>query len=605
LKQIEDSNEFTSFQHANACWKLLNTVAESSTVENVQKLFDLIISKNYIGVSNVLLGPLIKVHIINNDMKGALEKFEFCCKTYRCTPWKNELALKFIEAEDAISLQILTDLSTTIHGEVNSLYDLMFAFIECGRVKQARKILETPGLRTRQDRINAACAKYGSDENEGALIRLIEVTKDIGMFDRSRIFNELLQLYSKNNKVEEAMALWTQMQEEDTQPSEHFMWSLSELLKKNNLEVPFTVKKPKDDASNVPSNVNNNLSTQLNLCLKNNNLTKALTLHKMLRSKNVFVNPTDESKIIELLTRENKHNEAVEIAKDMLKNGRPITKHILSFLIKNLSESGDVANLEYLNEKISKAMSNKLNMNSKIFNAYQFQGNINDLLVRLEATIDENINDTTKLSEIIQNIPGGNLVNALKSDPSIKPTIERLHSKVSAHGYIVFANSLWSYFMLNKQFDNATNIVKELENSKFVQYRQLLTDIRTNNNIELGNKLLEIIPQFKEINHNANIGLVYSALIDAYVHNGDINKASKVLDEALEKVKLHDINESAVLRLKKSLEAQGQTLKYDTNNLKKRISTKIQKYTVMTPLLILTMKKLRKTKIIFFFKFIL
>lgn len=78
----------------------------------------------------------------SNDIKGAMEKFEFCCKTYRCTPWKNELALKFIETEDATSLQILTDLSTTIHGEVNSLYDLMFAFIESGRIKQAQKILE-------------------------------------------------------------------------------------------------------------------------------------------------------------------------------------------------------------------------------------------------------------------------------------------------------------------------------------------------------------------------------------------------------------------------------------------------------------------------------
>lgn len=71
-----------------------------------------------------------------------MDKFEFCCKTYRCTPWKNELALKFIESEDASSLQVLTDLSTTIHGEVNSLYDLMFSFIDSGRIKQARKILE-------------------------------------------------------------------------------------------------------------------------------------------------------------------------------------------------------------------------------------------------------------------------------------------------------------------------------------------------------------------------------------------------------------------------------------------------------------------------------
>lgn len=64
MKEVHDSNEFTSFQHANACWKLLNTVAETGSVENVQKMFDLIVNKNYISPSNVLLGPLIKVHLI-------------------------------------------------------------------------------------------------------------------------------------------------------------------------------------------------------------------------------------------------------------------------------------------------------------------------------------------------------------------------------------------------------------------------------------------------------------------------------------------------------------------------------------------------------------
>lgn len=64
VKQFNDNNEFTSFQHANACWKLLNTVAESGNVENVQKLFDLIVNNNFIAVTNILLGPLVKAHII-------------------------------------------------------------------------------------------------------------------------------------------------------------------------------------------------------------------------------------------------------------------------------------------------------------------------------------------------------------------------------------------------------------------------------------------------------------------------------------------------------------------------------------------------------------
>jgi len=61
-------------------------------------------------------------------------------------------------------------------------------------------------------------------------------------------------------------------------------------------------------------------------------------------------------------------------------------------------------------------------MNSKIFIAHQLKGNINDLLVRLENVIDENINDENKLSEIVQNVPGGSLVNAMNADPSIIPT---------------------------------------------------------------------------------------------------------------------------------------------------------------------------------------
>lgn len=151
------------------------------------------------------------------------------------------------------------------------------------------------------------------------------------------------------------MALWTQMQEENTQPSDHFMWSLKELLVKNNLDVPFSVKKPSNrDFSPVPSNINNSLSTELDLCLKNNNVTKAVSLRNNMYSKGININSLSESIIIELLIKENKLNKAFEIAKDMLDNGKPITKKILYFLINKLSEVGDIASLEYLNEKISK-----------------------------------------------------------------------------------------------------------------------------------------------------------------------------------------------------------------------------------------------------------
>lgn len=80
----------------------------------------------------------------------------------------------------------------------------------------------------------------------------------------------------------------------------------------------------------------------------------------------------------------------------------------------------------------------------------------------------------------------------------------------------MFANTLWTYFLLNKEFDKAFNIAKELENEKFFQYRHALIDIRKNNNIELGYKFLEMLPTFKNINRDSTSGLIYSAIIDSY-----------------------------------------------------------------------------------------
>lgn len=75
-------------------------------------------------------------------MDGALTEFERCVKEFNTTPWKQELFCRFIKAEDTDRLQRVMDLSTNLHGEVNSMYDLVFAFIQCGKVRQAKKILE-------------------------------------------------------------------------------------------------------------------------------------------------------------------------------------------------------------------------------------------------------------------------------------------------------------------------------------------------------------------------------------------------------------------------------------------------------------------------------
>jgi len=48
----------------------------------------------------------------------------------------------FIKTEDAENLQKVLDLSTNLHGEINSLFDLSFAMIQSGKLRQAKKIFE-------------------------------------------------------------------------------------------------------------------------------------------------------------------------------------------------------------------------------------------------------------------------------------------------------------------------------------------------------------------------------------------------------------------------------------------------------------------------------
>ena len=67
---------------------------------------------------------------------------EHCFEAYKCLPLKSALMKRLIETEDAQLLQKLMDLSSKASGEMNSLYDLVIAFIDCGRVRQAKKILE-------------------------------------------------------------------------------------------------------------------------------------------------------------------------------------------------------------------------------------------------------------------------------------------------------------------------------------------------------------------------------------------------------------------------------------------------------------------------------
>nr|CAI5864449.1 unnamed protein product [Callosobruchus analis] len=76
-------------------WRFLNSLAEEGKVEDLNKVFESLTKNEYMEINNVILGPLIKVHITRNELNQALDKFEWCVKQFKATPWKNELACRY------------------------------------------------------------------------------------------------------------------------------------------------------------------------------------------------------------------------------------------------------------------------------------------------------------------------------------------------------------------------------------------------------------------------------------------------------------------------------------------------------------------------------
>lgn len=414
-----------SFNYVSTVWRLLNSLAEAGQSEKLRKLFDALVAANYIVPTNVLLGPLIKVHLVKDDIPKAIEAFEEICRKHKATPWKNELACRLIQKEDAANLQRLTDLSTGIHGEVNSLYDLVFSFVECGRVRQARKILETPGLRTRPQRISSACDRYKNEGLLQPLEGLIEATKDLGHIDRNKIYYTLLLSYDKANEAEKALGLWTKMQEEAVTPNDAFLLKLADILKKNNLEVPFVVPETQREAANPkktkakteqakvpepaqgakeklppkkeqPKQVKTEAEAAPKTISALSGFRKAILANDpdtAIDYKNKFiagdkVNALDTSRLIELLVRADRLTEATKYVDELLAGSQHPQPKIFKFYLNKVAAAGDLETLERIGRQLNEEQKRLVSFDNRYCHANIVAGKAEQFLKQLTAEIE-------------------------------------------------------------------------------------------------------------------------------------------------------------------------------------------------------------------------
>lgn len=532
-KQADDID--TGFMYNSKVWQLLNSLAEKKDSEKVIELTKLLIENNYIEPSNVILGPLIKVHLLKDDIDSALKEFENCCNQYRSTPWKGELMKALIMKEDASKLQWLADLSTQIHGEVNILHDLVLAFVECGRLRQARRILETPGMQTRQRRLDDACQRYVEEGKSEYLEGLLEATKELSYIDRSNIFYHLLVTYCKANQTDKAVGLWTILQEEGEIPSDQFLSYLSKHLKSKNREVPFVVP--------------------------NETPTKQKT-SEVTKPKQTGPTKNELTNTIETLVQEGKTDQALDVAIKSFEHGIIPKSSVLKYTLKKLAEESNVEKIQQLGKYVSDNLRRRITYDDKltlaIFNRGDGANHMDSILTSLEnATTDEDIEN------ILTKFPRSNALASIMENKEVLSKCHTVAEILASKGHTNPANLLWMEYVLSDKEQEADTLWKKsLINANSILFRRLLQESHQRNEPRYIEKLISAL-QSNNQTSLGSLGNAFSRLINMHVVNNNLKEAENVLKRAIDcGLKKEHFNKNCIERLQSAFTTAGKEFKF-------------------------------------------
>ena len=576
--KLKDVREEKQYNYQATCWRLLNSLAEKGNAAGLDKIFDALVANGFIVPNNVLLGALIKVHLVQDNLKAAVDKFEEISHKHRATPWKNDLACRLIQSEDAASLQRITDLSTEIHGEVNSLYDLVFSFIECGRVRQARKILETPGLRTRPGRINSACERYLNESMPTALEGLVEATKDLNHIDRAEIYYSLLQTYIKDVAPEKALNLWTTMQEEDTTPSDIFLVKLAEFLKQQGHEVPFHVPKMAElkkaetvvqaaqpvrqaQAGRAPrvreTQREQKDSTETVAALKT--ALKSEDIEAIMKAKQNLLptdklSLTDRSAVLEALVRSERLQEATKLVFEILDDKLTPLPSIFRFYLNRVAMSGDSDTLAKVGSQLSPEKKKLVSFDNRMCHSYVAGGKAEAYMQKLESIIDEATTEE-QIKKADEEFPRGGSIGIIEDNPEYVEKFQKVAEKYAAKKILGPANVLWMHYFINKDPRAEEIFNKYLTSAPRLMFQRVIQIGRRNNDDVLVLNLVNKLNAAK-VSEGA-IGNAYSCLIDIYASKNDAEACLKTVNDCVKAVCFENVNRTALLRAKECVETAG------------------------------------------------
>ncbi|KAI1287623.1 Leucine-rich PPR motif-containing protein, mitochondrial [Halotydeus destructor] len=564
-----ERNEMSEAAERNI-FQALNAVAEATKDgKRVNEFFDAIYEYlDFAKPSNVTCGPRVKVHLMNENLEAALAEYNECANNYKTSPWKQELMKMFIEKEDSANLQLITDQSISIYGESNALFDLALAFISTDRLKQAKKIFATPGLRIVPKRVNSLMTRFINAKNVKECENFVKVTAGFDV-DRENCYYDLIRCCAAAESPENALEAWTAMQEEGVVPSDRILRYLGKFLEKNNITPPFIVPEgaaPEQPNGNRESRAikTKTLSAFLD-AVRQGNTDLALQCRKELETNGQTLALGQECILVEKLLAKNELKSAADIVKNMMITGQYPFPRVLRETTQKLSKAGSIDALQELDQYFPAEFKNQTWYTNQLTEAY-LKSNLVDKFV------DE-------ILPTLKPFPLGGLMNILSNRPEMESRLVQVADKLAAEdSYTMPQNMMWQYFMKKKRYSEADALFDRtpaFQNSLYVY--NVCDHIRSQYDTETARHLIKTLNRSNVAPRS--IGLAYSAFIDALVEENKADEAEKLVieeiltaeartsssnGEKIPAVTLSDLNRMALVRLShKITESLGRPPKFD------------------------------------------
>ncbi|XP_042205243.1 leucine-rich PPR motif-containing protein, mitochondrial-like isoform X2 [Homarus americanus] len=560
LESFDDNREAGIM--GNMSRRMVDQLSDTGDTAAVRRLIEVLLKSNVVQPGASIFGPLIRAYLINEDLAGAMKEFEAICREHRATPFKLELTTQCINLEDADKLQKIMDMSIEIHGELNSLYDMVFAFVECGRIKQAKKLLETPGLRAFNQKLDNQCQRYLDNGKITQLENLVTVTRDIFDLDRNMMYMNLIKAYKQTKDCDKALGIWTSMQEENIQPSEPFLQELGSFLKENGYNVPFVIpESPAPTPAAVQEASSASPRTMFTEALAARDFTSAVSVKEQIEKSGGQLSIQNRSKLVEGLVQDGRISEATKLTQDMLiTNCYPVAR-VLKYLIIQMAKAGDVETITFFGKYIDNNIKKRISFDNARCMAYRVSGRseeiLDDLLMQIQSVPE------AEVSTISQHFPRGGLMGIMEESPQLLPKVTNLAEEYASRGMTDPANCVWMHLFSEGRYSEAQEIYnKHISGSSTpLMFRSILDTARKTNNTELPERVMEVLEARPEVTPVAK-GLVYSCWIDVLGELQKFEEGLNILNKALETITLEDMNTTALTKLKAGLLESNKSFPY-------------------------------------------